>query len=46
MHDQKLPITKHTFNRIKRKIIFGSTNPNDRVELLGDWNGWGSSAIM
>ena len=46
LHDEEKKVTCHTFNTIKKKIIYQSSSLNDKLELFGSWNHWSSAGIM
>lgn len=40
LQDEIKKVTKHTFNQIKRKIIYPSANSLDKIEVVGNWSNW------
>lgn len=46
LQDEEKKVTCHTFNTIKKKIIYQSSSLNDKLELFGSWNHWSSAGIM
>lgn len=46
LQDQPKPVTNHKFEKLKKKIIFPSSNPRDNVEIFGSWNAWAFGGKM